>query len=342
VARPDQPGFLTTDRRVIPSNRLRDALHAGQRTLTLPRDEAVAFGLPPWRAVAGLARVAQGEDGGWGVVVLASAERIRVRQRHEEWRLGLTVVTVVLLVAGVLSFAQKRQRRQLELEREVALARVDKMATVAALSTGVAHELGTPLGVIVGRVEQVRDRLAADERGRTALGIVLEQVERIQRIVRGLLALARGDAPELVQVAPATLVERALSLVRHRFDKSGVQLTADVSSGLPNVACEPALFEQALVNVLLNACQASEQGMGVNIRVASEGTHIVFVVEDEGTGIPDDDLQRATEPFFSTKREHGGTGLGLTIAREIVIHHGGTLTLARRSDGRGTRATITT
>ncbi|MDB4934533.1 MAG: Signal transduction histidine kinase [Labilithrix sp.] len=352
VARPRQEGFLTTDHRLIPSARLRAALDAGDTTVIIPRDEAVEFGLPHRRAVAGLSRAGTSARAAWGIVVLASAERMRDREDHEAWRLGLTVLVVTALVTLFGGLAQRRQRRELELQRQVAvsalerdrealLAKADKMAALAALSTGIAHELGTPLGVIVGRVEQALARKDNDERVVSALGIVLEQVSRIQAIVRGCLALARGDAPHLVQTSPASITKHAVELVRHRFSSSDVALTWDVDADLPGIACEPSLFEQALVNVLLNACQATPAGSAVRLHVSSAAERVLFVVDDEGAGIPDDVAQRATEPFFSTKREEGGSGLGLTIAREIVSHHAGTLTLAKREGARGTRATIT-
>jgi signal transduction histidine kinase len=355
VARPGQGGFLTTDHRLIPSARLRAGLDGDAATVIIPRDEAVAFGLPRRTAVAGLARVgpvagAMGR-GPWGIVVLASAERLRNREQHEAWRLGLTVLVVTALVTAFGGLAQRRQRRELELQRQVAisalererealLAKADKMAALAALSTGIAHELGTPLGVIVGRVEQALARSGDDERVTSALGIVLDQVSRIQAIVRGCLALARGDSPHLVLMSPASIAKHAIELVRHRFSSSEVELTWDVEADLPNIACEPSLFEQALVNVLLNACQATPKGAEVRLHVSSSSDRVLFVVDDDGAGIPDEVAQRATEPFFSTRREEGGSGLGLTIAREIVSHHSGTLTLAKRDGTRGTRATI--
>jgi signal transduction histidine kinase len=351
VARPEQPGFLTTDGRLIPSARLRAALDTDARTATLPRDEAVAFGLPRRLAVAGLARVALGHGGSWGIVVLASAERLRIRERHEGWRLGLTVLVVAGLVTAFGGLAQRRERRELELQRQVAvtslqreretlLAKADKMAALAALSTGIAHELGTPLGVIVGRVEQTMDRLGGDDRAVAPLTIVLEQVARIQAIVRGCLALARGDSPHLVEMAPGAIAKHAIELVRHRFSSARVLLAWDVEADLPPIACDPALFEQAVVNVLLNACEATNAGGEVRLHVSSVRDRVTFIVDDDGVGIPDEVAKRATEPFFSTKREEGGSGLGLTIAREIVSHHAGTLTLSRREGVRGTRAII--
>jgi signal transduction histidine kinase len=353
VARPGHSGFLTTDRRMIPSSTLRNALDRGATDVTIPRDEAVTFGLPRRRAMAGLAPVTLGNSGGsWGVVVLASAERLRERERHEQWRFGLTALVVSALVLVFGGLALRRQRHELELERQVAvsslererealLADADKMAALAALSTGIAHEVGTPLGVIVGRVEQVLDGPPNEERSKAALGIVLEQVARIQAIVRGCLALARGDAPLLARTAPATIAEQAVALVRHRFEKADVEIVDDVEDDLPQIACDPALFEQALVNVLLNACQASPGGGRVHLRVSRDQASVRFVVDDEGPGITDEVARRATQPFFSTKRDQGGSGLGLTIAREIVNHHGGTLSLSRRTDASsGTRATI--
>lgn len=349
VARPNASGFLTTDKRIIPSSRLRTAIDAGLDTVVIPRDEAALFGLPRRTAIAGLAPVAPRGGEQWSVVVLASAERLRDRQILEERRLALTVAIVTLVVAGFGFIARRRQRHELDLERriaistlererEAALAKADKMAALAALSTGIAHELGTPLGVIVGRVEQVIERVS-DERAKGALDVIIEQVDRIRRIVRGCLALARGEAPQLVHTAPQELADRAMDLVRHRFDNAGVELECTVDAGLPTVACEPALFEQVLVNVLLNACEATPRGRAVRLTVSRIERDVLFVVDDEGAGISQETALRATEPFFSTRQHQGGSGLGLTIAREIVNHHAGKLTLAARRT-QGTRATI--
>ncbi len=351
VARPAQSGLLTTDGRLIASERIHAALAASSRMLTVPRDEAVGFGLPRRMAVGGIARLAAGDERSWGIVVLASAERIRNREQHESWRLALTVVVVTVLVGAFGVLAQRRQRRELELERQVAvsslqrerealLAKADKLAALAALSTGIAHELGTPLGVIVGRVEQALTTAGGNARITSPLDIVLDQVTRIQAIVRGCLALARGDAPHLVETAPASIARDAVDLVRHRFNDADVALTWHDDAELPAISCEPSLLEQALVNVLLNACEATPAGGGVDLRVSAAGEWVSFVVEDDGGGVSDDVIRRATEPFFSTKRDRGGSGLGLTIAREIIHHHAGTLTLARRDDQPGTRAVI--
>lgn len=351
VSRPGESGFLTTDHRVIASARLEEAVRGGATSVVMPRDEALSFGLPARAAVGGVARVSANAAEPWGIVVLATAQRLRVRQEHERWRLGITVVIVSLVVGAFVRAVQKRQTRQIELERRVevsqlareydaALAKADKMATLAALSTGIAHELGTPLGIIVGRVDQVASRVPSDEKVQANLTIVQEQVERIRKIVQGSLALARGDSPTLEPSSARACLERAAELVRHRFEQAGVRLQISIDPDVPKIACDASLFEQALVNLLLNACQATPAEGHVQAGVSVEDGHVTFSVEDEGPGISDERALRATEPFFSTKREQGGSGLGLTIVREIVSHHGGTFQLARREDRGGTRATI--
>jgi signal transduction histidine kinase len=131
-----------------------------------------------------------------------------------------------------------------------------------------------------------------------------------------------------------------VALVRHRLDSAGIALHASVGGALPAVIGDQNLLEQAVVNLLLNACDACKPvGGSITVRAAEEAGDVSIVVEDSGVGISGADVERALEPFFTTKAREGGAGLGLAIAREIVSNHRGTLTLAPMPD-RGTRATI--
>lgn len=356
VARPHDPGFVATDGRLIPSERLSAALDAGAPHLLLDRDEAAAFGLPHRIAAAGLAQVDAGERGVWSLAVIESAQRIRERQDRARLRLGLGVLLAASLVITFGGIALLQQRKELELERELAvralegerdaqLVRADKMATLAALSTGIAHELATPLGVILGRAEQLVGRLGGDDRARRNAEAIVEQIDRIQRVMRGFLALARGDAPALERVGAEDLVRVAVGLVRHRFVKAQVDLVVDSATRAPPVSCDPPLTEQALVNLLLNACEACSPGGRVELSTREEEGKVVFRVTDDGDGITEQAASRAHEPFFTTKSR--GTGLGLAIANEIVKHQGGALSIGPRHDKtpdgaprRGTQAAV--
>ncbi len=350
LARPERPAWLTTDGVEVISPTLSHALHVRQNGVVVPREEAPTFGMPPRIALAGVERI-EARAGSWGVAVVASGQRLRARERYAQLRFLLSLGLVTSVVGGFGYMAIRQERRKLEVARELEVAalerdrerllsRADKMATLAALSSGIAHEVATPLGTITARVEQVLTSNTYDERAKTALRVALEQVERIQSVIRGVLGLSRGEMPPLVPTAPASIAHGAAGLSLHRFEHAGIALELDLAQTLPEIACDPPMLEQALINLLINACDASERGSIVRLSVLERAGLLVFTVEDEGEGISEETAARAQEPFFTTKPFGRGTGLGLAITREVVTHHGGKLRLVARSATRGTQAVI--
>ena len=350
VQEPLAEGLTTSDGQRVRSAALEAGIAEGADWLRLSRSDAGALALHSRTAMAGFTRI-ETASGRWSVVVVASAERERDRERLAQWRLVLSVFVASGLVLIFGGLALRNQRKQMLLARELAIAavqferderlvRADKLATMGALATGIAHEVSTPLGVIVGRAEQLLARSNGDERSKQAAQAIVEQAERINGIVRGFLALARGDGPQTEQVAPIALAEVAIDLVGHRFAKAGVQLRLSRSEGVPLVACEPRLMEQVLVNLLLNACDACPIGGQVELRVVEDRQCVAFVVTDNGSGISQDAAARVFDPFFTTKPVGHGSGLGLAITSELVKHHRGTLSVAPRSDQPGTRACV--
>jgi signal transduction histidine kinase len=326
---------------------LGNALSHNERFLRLEPTDAAELGLPQRTAMVGLSTM----PSGWRIAVAASAERQRDRDRAGVGRLLIALALTTGLVALFGGIALKRQRSQLELARELAVADVarakdaeleqlSRAATMAALGSGVAHEVSTPLGVIVGRAEQLLSRANGDERVSKIAHTIIEQAEYVERVIRGLLGLARGAPIALQEAAPRQLVREAAALVEHRFARANVHLLPAVAADLPTVRCEPLLFKHALVNLLLNACDASSPGTTVRVDVQANSAEVAFVVTDEGAGITADDAARALEPFFTTKPPGQGSGLGLAIANEIASTHRGTLAIAPRQP-RGTRACIT-
>lgn len=314
------------------------------RTARLGREEAEQLGLPERIAMVGLTRTPDGTT----LAIASTAADQRDRDRAAQERLVGSILLAAGLVSAFGGLALWRQRHQLVLERELAVAdvarardneleRLSRAATMAAVGSGVAHELSTPLGVIVGRAEQLLARANGDERTVKNAQAILDQADHIDEVVRGLLGLARGAPIAMQEVAPATLVEDAAMLVEHRFARAGVTLVSSPSDA-PSVRCEPLLFKHALVNLLLNACEASPRGSTVKVHLETGGGNVAFVVDDEGQGITPELAARAKEPFFTTKGE--GTGLGLAIANEIVMTHRGSLEISPRTP-QGTRVSIT-
>lgn len=344
-------GLFASDGHVLRVPSIEAGLAGGASWLRLSRQDAAALGLPARTAMVGLTQIDAGDAGHWGIAVVASAQRERDREVFAQWRLALSVVVASGLVLAFGGLALRNQRRQMLLSQELAVAsvqserderlvRADKLATMGALATGIAHEVSTPLGVIMGRAEQLLAKLQGDERSTRAAEAIAEQAERIGGIVRGFLALARGDSPRIERVNPRAIAEVSLDLVGHRFAKANVLLSSFFGEELPQVACEPRLMEQVLVNLLLNACDACEPGGHVELTVVAEEQRLAFVVTDDGTGISADAAARIMDPFFTTKPVGQGSGLGLAIANELVKHHRGTLTVAARQGQRGTRASV--
>jgi two-component system NtrC family sensor kinase len=348
---PSTLGLAGPDARVIRSPAIEAGLANGASWVQLSRREAAALGLPARTAMAGLASFDAGNTGRWGVAVVASAMRERDREVFAQLRLVLSVVVAAGLVLAFGGIALRNQRKQMLLSQELAVAsiqaerterlvRADKLATMGALATGIAHEVSTPLGVIVGRAELLLTRANGDERARRAAAAIAEQAERISGIVRGFLALARGESPCMEHVDPEILGDAAVDLVGHRFARAEVLLTTSRARPLPRVVCEPRLMEQVLVNLLLNACDACEPGGTVDLTTRTQGQHVAFVITDDGIGISADEAARMMDPFFTTKPVGEGSGLGLAIANELVKHHRGTLSVAARQGGRGTCACV--
>jgi len=350
LAPPQGQAFYTSDDDwlVLPS--VRDALDRGLTSVRLNRDEASTAGLVARTAMAGIARVDAGTMGRWGVIAIGTAARQRDREMRAFWRLVLGVVVASGLILAFGGLALRKQRKELALEQELALthvqqasddrlARAERIATLGTFAMGVIHEVSTPLGVIVGRAEQLRARAAQDERAVHAAQTIMQQVDRIQVVIRRFLDMARGGPPMLAKENPGELVRAAAASVEHRFIKAGVSLTTDARAEAQLVLCDRALLEQALVNLLLNACDACRSGGHVRAAVRSDAERVTFVVTDDGAGIAPDAAARAKEPFFTTKAPGAGTGLGLAIASEIAKSLRGELTIAP-NDARGTRACI--
>jgi two-component system NtrC family sensor kinase len=241
-----------------------------------------------------------------------------------------------------LALSEARDRIESETVAKLsALARLrhaDRLATVGTLAAGVAHELGSPLNVVLARAKMLTAADASPEALRSAQ-VIRDQTERMATIVRQLLNFARRSPPAWV---PTKLDERVRSLgefLAHRLEDAEVRL--DIS-GLERVEAEvdPNLFDQMLTNVLLNSLQATPSGGEVRVSLRAVGPYAEITIEDTGTGMDSEAREHAFEPFFTTKQVGEGTGLGLSVVHGLVEDHRGEIAIERSAPGEGTRIAI--
>lgn len=233
----------------------------------------------------------------------------------------------------------RQSHRELEAAQQ-GLIRSEKMASVGRLASGLAHEVGNPLQILMGYVELLPRETDPDSRS-DILRRMDEELKRIHSILQRLLEFAR-PIREHVQVCDINrLVEDVASLVKGRkgFRKLDFHMMTDPS--LEPTPTESEKIRQVLINLIFNAADAiPESGGRISLRTRKTSENIEIQVEDTGSGIPQEDLEKVFDPFFTTKEPGKGTGLGLAVCLGLIESMGGTIDFLSEI-GRGTTVTVT-
>ena len=210
-------------------------------------------------------------------------------------------------------------------EARESLIRSEKLATVGRLASGVAHEVGNPLGAVAGYLELARARLAAGRPGEAdeLLARAASEAQRIDGTVRELLDFARPSQPALAAVELGAALDGSLRLARMQARFRDVAVTVDLPAGLPRVVADERTLAQVVLNLLLNAGDAMGGRGALSIAARAEGGRVLLRFADAGPGIPPGDLPRIFDPFFTTKEPGQGTGLGLAICHRLMESYGG-------------------
>ena len=239
------------------------------------------------------------------------------------------------LLGTILLALRRRLLVEAELRSTVlgALRHADRLTTLGRLTAGLAHELGTPLNVVAGRAELLATGRVPKESAPEHAKIIVEQVDRMTVILRGMLDIGRQGAVQTRETDLLELAEKSVTLLGPIAAKSGVTLT--VSGESVSAPCDPFEIQQVVGNLVSNAIDASPEGgtIALTVRRSSEVVAgsiaprdvVIVEVEDHGSGIAQEVLPKIFDPFFTTKDVGEGTGLGLAIAFGIVRDHGGEL-----------------
>lgn len=276
---------------------------------------------PLARVTEGIQRLGQGRPG----------PALPVRRRDELGRVAEAFNEMSSRLAA-------ETERAVEMEHQ--LRRAATLAVAGKLTSALAHEVGTPLNIISGRAEFVLKSLPVSDTARKDVQTIIDQIDRISRIINSLLDTVRPQQPNLRPVSVVSVLEPLMPLLGHTARARGIALHGLTgTNGLPHVLADPGQFQQVVINLTLNALDATPAQGRIEVAAAElprDGRRgVVVSVTDSGAGIPPDIFPRIFEPFFTTKPPHQGTGLGLSICRDIVRAHGGTIT-AESEQGRGT------
>jgi len=236
------------------------------------------------------------------------------------------------------------------------LIQAEKMESVGRLAAGVAHEVKNPLAIIQSGIDYLRQtEIMKDETIATVIQDMREALARADGVVRGMLDFAASQEIGLHPENLNAIVETALNLLRHDFNRNKITLVKNLSQSLPEVLADRTRIEQVFVNLFLNSMHAMPNGGTLTVRTYSRTispdeapdetqmwglrrfevgeTVVIAEVEDTGTGIPKEIMARLFEPFCTSKKSSKGTGLGLAVAKKIMEMHGGEIQIMNRPSG---------
>ena len=208
------------------------------------------------------------------------------------------------------------------------LIQSEKLSGIGEFVAGVAHELNNPLTSVMGFSELLQQS-DLPEQQRRYLDVIFKSAKRCQRIVQSLLSFARRHAPERKVVCVNEIVESAIEILQYQMRTSNIEVTTHLDPALPATELDPHQMQQVFLNIINNARQAMEgRSVPGRLRVSSESVdgRVRVIFQDNGPGIPPENLKRIFNPFFTTKEVGKGTGLGLSLCYGIITEHGGAIT----------------
>lgn len=306
-----------------------------------------------------LAALGYGWRGGLGAASLASGSylpHIALHWQHQNYDYALNQyaeIALFFVIGAVTGWLGDQKRREYERAERInaelqtaygelrttvgQLLQAERLSSLAEIASGVVHEVRNPLGAIKGAVEILEDEIAEDSPRREFARIAKVEIERIDKLVSEFVRIAR---PPKLTKAPTRineLVKSVILLLDQQAAKKKISIKNELATDLPAVELDREQIEQVLINLAINAFDATPAGGTVTFRTFQDEVAMIVEVEDTGGGIPGDSLERIFDPFFTTKDK--GTGLGLSIAHKIVSQHDAKLTAENTE--RGARFTLT-
>lgn len=258
-------------------------------------------------------------------------------------------VNPLLLERSIRYSIHRAQAMQSILDREAQIVMQDRLASVGLLASSLAHEIGTPLGVIRGRAEYLELQVKDDVNIKKNIDIIISQIDRVSKLIHSLLNLARGDQNrQMGKIYLNEVISEVTDLLGHEFRKYEVEIKNELTSDIPiTVKAEAGPLHQVFLNLLINSLHAIESAVKngqkcphfIRISAAVMGSQWVVKIEDSGCGISEKNMKNLFKPFFTTKGIGVGTGLGLATSYGIIESWGGSIEVSS-TEGRGSEFRI--
>jgi signal transduction histidine kinase len=250
--------------------------------------------------------------------------------------MGILFFVLRLVVKRGEQIIEKRAQERLLLKEK--LGNAQRLASLGEMVAGISHEIRNPLGIITSTAELLKQKLARYDPEVELADVVVQEANRLNRIVTDFLDFARPQAPNVVPCKIDQVIEKNLVALSAEISKNGCRIHKRFANDPPEIRADPGLLYQAFLNILMNAMQAMPEGGNIYIELFVRKHTVAIVFSDEGAGIPDETLNRIWEPFFTSRDK--GSGLGLPIVKKIVEGHGGIVEVDNGPE-KGVQVTVT-
>ena len=249
--------------------------------------------------------------------------------------MGALFVVLVFVVKRGEGIIQKRAMERLRLKER--LAHAERLSSMGEMAAGISHEIRNPLGIIRSSAELLKKKVAKVDPENTIPDIIVEEASRLNRIITDFINYAKPRSPKFAGCQVQDVIDKNIAFLEAQINEQGYVIKKNYQNSVPEIMADSTMLYQSFLNVLINSMQAMPDGGRILIEV-SAGDHLVTVhFDDEGQGIPHENLEKIWDPFFTTKEM--GTGLGLGIVKNIIESHAGSIQIMNRPV-RGARVTI--
>lgn len=288
----------------------------------------------------------------WMLVVQQEAAAVQAPVNQAITKVTMIVLISVFLLIATTILATRHLTNRIDKAREQreemsrAFMRSAKLASIGELATGLAHEINNPLAIISAEQTNIDDLVREMDENINDRQMIFESVERCKRqvqrcasITKKMLQFGRKRETTMERTDIAPRLKSIIEMLQRQANVRNVQFIMEIDENIPQVYVDPVELEQVIVNLINNALDALPNGGHLRITTKQENNQVFLTLEDNGTGIAQEDLDHIFEPFFTTKPVGKGTGLGLSVCMGIVHSWGGRLE-AESTLGKGTKMII--